>query len=124
VSYEFYKVLHIFAIVAGCTAIGAMALGALATRDDAELGKRLRKPLMAIHGVAGLLILVAGFGLLARTGVIGKWPPWVYGKLALWVTLGISPVLVRRRPQLGFAWVVLVPVIAGIGAWLAVTKPG
>ena len=63
-------------------------------------------------------------GEFSRTGVIGTWPPWVYGKVAVWILLGAAPMLVRRRPTLGPAWVVIVPVVAAVGAWLAVTKPG
>jgi hypothetical protein len=50
-------------------------------------------------------------------------PHWVYGKLAIWLVLGGSLALAKRKSQFGvtliFAWIVL----GALAAYLAIYKP-
>ncbi len=120
-SLEFYKVLHILAILVLFTAMGGLAMVTLRGGTDEEM-KAARKPLMIAHGVALLVIFVAGFGLMAKLEMMGSsWPKWIFGKLGVWVVLGGATALVKR--PMGNAWYLLLPIVGGIGAWLAVTKP-
>jgi hypothetical protein len=68
-----------------------------------------------------LMILVGGFGMLARLDV--GFPNWIIGKLVIWLALGamlgFANKLVGSARSLWFA----VPVLAFIAAWLAYTKP-
>jgi hypothetical protein len=116
-SYEFYKILHIFSVL-----LLFMALGTVAATGSAD-GGRLRRLGGVAHGVALAIILVAGFGLLAKLRMFGSIPGWVLIKLGLWVLLGLAVLPLRRRPE----WTVwlwpLIPVVGGLAAWLAVTKP-
>ena len=119
--YEFYKVLHLLAILVLFTAMGGLAMVTLRGGTDEEL-KAARKPLVILHGVALLVIFVAGFGLVAKLGMMQSgWPKWIFGKLAIWVILG-GAVAMLKRPM-GIAWYLLLPVVGGLGAWLAVYKP-
>ena len=119
--YEFYKVLHLLAILVLFTAMGGLAMVTLRGGTDEEL-KAARKPLVILHGVALLVIFVAGFGLMAKLGMMQSgWPKWIFGKLAIWVILG-GAVAMLKRPM-GIAWYLLLPVVGGLGAWLAVYKP-
>ena len=116
-SYEFYRVLHVFSIILLFT-----SLGTLAAVSGAESG-RLRRLAAVAHGVAVTLILVAGFGLLARLGMFGALPHWVWLKLGIWLLLAMLVLPLRRRPEWA-VWLWLVaPIAGGTAAWLAITKP-
>lgn len=121
--YEFYKVMHLVGILLLFTSLGGVAMLALRGGSDEEK-KPLKKMLMIAHGFAMVIILVAGFGLMARLGMMGSgWPGWVFGKLAVWVVLGGAAALIAKKPAMGKSWYVLLPVLGGIAAWLAVFKP-
>ncbi len=123
-SYEVYKVLHILGILTLLCALGGTAILSLlgATKDQPGA----RKLLMAMHGIALVLILVAGFGLMARKGIGhgGGWPGWLYGKLAIWLVFGASIAFVRRAGDKATMWLVILPLLGGVAAWLAINQPG
>ncbi|MBC8069653.1 MAG: hypothetical protein IAG13_15055 [Deltaproteobacteria bacterium] len=125
-SFEFYRVVHIFGIVLLFTGLGALAMLSLLTRggkaDDAEV-VRTRKRIAMLHGIALLVILVAGFGLMAKSGLIKTWPTWIFGKLAIFVTLGAALVFVRKTGAMGRTWLVVLPLLGLCAALLAVYKP-
>ncbi len=115
-SYETYKILHITGVLALFMSFGGLIV----------LGAGKKKRLLAItHGVALLVMLVAGFGLLARLGMAqpASWGGWVYAKFFLWLIAGGLMAFIPRRPALAKPlWFLLI----GIGmtaAWLAITKP-
>lgn len=77
-SYEVYKVIHVFSVV-------AMAmLGGIAITND-----NLSKAMKIGIGVFSFIILVAGMGLLARIGVShgSGFPTWVIIKMFIWLAL-------------------------------------
>lgn len=116
-SYEFYRVLHVVGIILLFTSLGTIA--AVGAASD----HRLRKLAAAAHGVAVAVILVAGFGLLARLELFGGFPVWVWFKLAIWLLLAMAVVPLRRKPEWsGGLWVVM-PLLGALAAWLAVFKP-
>lgn len=119
--YTFYKVLHLLAILALFTSMGGLAMIALRGGSDDEK-KKARKPLMIIHGVSLLVIFVAGFGLMAKLGMMGNgWPTWIFGKLGVWLVLGGASAMLKK--PMGVAWYLILPVLGAIGAALAVYKP-
>ncbi len=120
-SYEFYKVLHLVAIIWMFVSLGAHGL-------FASLSSKAERPdlarLLAIsHGLALVVALVAGFGLLARLGILAGWPIWVFGKLGIWFLLGGITVFYKKS-QAPVAIKLGVTVLIGIcGVLLAVLKP-
>ena len=116
-SLEFYKVLHIFSVL-----LLFIALGTIATAGDTQ-DRRLRRLAGIAHGIALAIILVAGFGLLAKLRMFGSIPGWVLVKFGLWFLLGLVVMPLRRRPEWRVWLWSLIPVLGGIAAWLAVTKP-
>ena len=54
--YEFYKVLHLLAILALFTSMGGLAMVAIRGGSDEEK-KKARKPLMIIHGSRDEVVL-------------------------------------------------------------------
>lgn len=114
-----YKILHLFGIFLLFAALGAITL-------RSAQGTAERSRLAGIsHGVALILILVSGFGLLARLGLSHDWlwPAWVWLKLLVWLLLGAALVLVRRVPRLGTLWWWLFPLLGAAAAYLALFKP-
>lgn len=85
---------------------------------------RLRRGAAIIHGIGLLLLIVTGFAMLSRLGMLHGDPPnWVKVKLGIWLLLGGSISLAARWSKgiwiLLAAWIVL-----GAGAaYLGLYKP-
>jgi hypothetical protein len=116
-SYQTYTVIHVAGVIFLFSALGALAATAGSTHAV------LRRIAAIAHGVALAVIFVAGFGLLARLEFLGSIPAWAWAKMALWAVLGGVAVPLRRRPEWAPVLWVAMPVIGGVAAWLAVTKP-
>ena len=52
---------------------------------------------MMWHGIGLLISLISGFGMLAKMGIMGSMPLWVWIKIALWLVLGFLPVLAKKK---------------------------
>lgn len=113
-TYEFYKVLHLVGLVTLFAALGALSV----------VSTDKRKPYLTLHGVASVVMLVAGFGLLARLGLARDMGLWVWAKIAIWVILGATPVLLRRKPNLAFPTFLVSLALGTLAAYLAIYKPG
>lgn len=123
-SYELYKVLHLLGILAVFTTLGGLAMIGIRGGTNDET-KPLRKPLAMVHGIALVVVLVAGFGLMARKGMMSSaMPLWIYLKIAIWLVLGGAVAFVRKTPAIGKLWYVLLPLVGAVAAYLAVYHPG
>lgn len=75
------------------------------------------------HGIGLLILVIAGFGMIAKLK-LSYTAPWVLGKVAIFLVLGVLPVLAKRRvlapPVL--VWVAII--LAGVAACLGYLKPG
>jgi hypothetical protein len=120
-SLEFYKIMHIVGLAAIIAALGGAAVHAIngGTRDT----NKARGLVAATHGIGLVLMLVGGFGMLAKLGIMAAMPGWVYAKLALWLVVGALIVIPLRKPELAKPLWLLVPVVAGLGAWMGLLKP-
>ena len=108
--YEVYKILHFASIF---VALGSLAIGF----SSKESIKWVRILAMA----ASFLILVSGFGLLARLGV-HDFPLWVKTKVILWGVLGIMGPVTSKRMQNNripaFYFFAIIATLAGASAVL------
>src|SRR6476659_8272466 len=95
-SYEFYRILHVIGIFGLMLSLGGMSIYMMSGGTRASF--TARKLLGAIHGVSLLIILVTGFGLIARLGV--GFPGWAITKLFIWLVLGGLPGLIYKKPSL------------------------
>jgi hypothetical protein len=114
-SLAAYKVIHIFGVLLVFAGLGAM------------LGEGSRRRLAsASHGIGLLIVLIAGFGALARLGLSGpgSWPLWIWLKLAIWLLLGAAMTVGKRSPAAARALWWVVPVLGAAAAYLALFKPG
>jgi hypothetical protein len=122
IPYEAYKVLHLLSVMLLFLCFGGLAL--YVAGGGTRTANPNRKLIAALHGTAAFLVLLGGFGLLARLGVMqGGFPLWVWLKLAVWLLLGLAVLLPYRRPALARPLFLLYPVLGGIAAWAAVYKP-
>lgn len=83
ISYETYKILHIFTLFMLLSATGAVIA------EGRWIPNRSFK--IAI-GVLSFLVFVAGMGLIARLGFkhTEPFPTWVITKITCWVILNIA----------------------------------
>jgi hypothetical protein len=116
-SYEFYKILHVFAAILLFTSLGTLAATA---RSETE---QLRRLAGISHGIALAIIFVAGFGLLARLGMFGSIPAWAWLKMGLWLILAAVVIPLRRKPEWATALWLAIPIVGGLAVWFAVAKP-
>lgn len=117
-SLQLYKVVHILGLLFVFASLGALTLQAYIGKPPDDKGRRLAG---LTHGVALLIVLVSGFGALARLGM--GFPGWVWVKLVIWLVMGGIIVLIRKMPQLaGVLWVVL-PLLGTLAGYLAIYKP-
>ena len=93
------------------------SLAAVATSDSAKL----KKGSTILHGVAMLLILVAGFGLLAKLQL--GFPGWVIVKLVIWLVFGALLVVSKRQLLRPGQLIGVMIALGALAAWLATFTP-
>ena len=123
-SREFYEILHIIGIALTMAAFGAIAMHA--AEGGVKRGARSYRAVLWTHGAGLTLILVGGFGMLARiefTGGLTEFPFWLWGKIGVWVVLGGISALPYRWPRIAIPALVATPLLAGVAAYLALYKP-
>jgi hypothetical protein len=122
-SHAFYNVVHIVGIVLAMSALGATAIHAL--NGGTRQTNRARALVAALHGAGVLLILVGGFGMLARLGFRhgANFPGWLWVKLAVWVAVAALVVVPYRRPALAKPVYLALPILGGVAAYMAIYKP-
>lgn len=116
-SYEFYKVLHILALAILVMGLAGMIQVRLAGSPGASL-----KGHFIYHGLGLILLLVSGFGMLAKLGILTTLPGWIIGKLVIWLLLGGIVVLIKRKPELSYLTRPLVILLVTFAAYLAIFK--
>ena len=99
ISHEVYWYAHMLGIALLILSVGGVAFHAMSGGTKETSGGRAIAA--ASHGLGSLLILVAGFGMLARLELVtGGLPGWVWAKLAIWTTIGLAFVVPYRKPEL------------------------
>lgn len=120
VSYEVYKLIHVVGIVllfSGLVALLTMKITNVTPEGAA------RKFAFLTHGIGLFLLLLSGFGLLARLELARNMPNWAFVKIAIWLIFGGMIALIKRRPNLGWAMYFPMLVIYMIAAYIAINKP-
>ncbi len=113
-SYQTYKVIHLASIFVFLTSASVLLLA-----------KPAGKAWKIITGVSSMLILVAGFGLLARLGLTSGMPAWAVAKLVIWlVVTGLGHMVAKRFPGAALKAYWCTVLLAILAAALAVYKPG
>jgi uncharacterized membrane protein YqgA involved in biofilm formation len=110
-------------IVLVMSALGGVAVHAL--NGGTRQTNAARRLLVSLHGLGVLLILVGGFGMLARLGFRhgAMFPGWLLVKLAVWVVIAAIVFLPYRRPALARPVYLALPLLGGLAAYMAIYKP-
>lgn len=122
-SREFYNVAHVIGIILLMSSLGGVALHAM--NGGSTANNQSRRFISVLHALGAFLILLGGFGMLARIGFRhgASFPPWLLVKITIWLFLAAAPFLPYRRPALA-RWLMLgLPVMGGIAAWMGIYKP-
>lgn len=115
ISYETYKILHIFTLLMVLGTVGAIL---------AE-GKWIAKKSFKITvGLLTFLIFVAGMGLIARLGFRHgePFPQWIWVKMAAWAVFSFSVIMLFRVKQARALFAVLGGLAVLTAVYAAVTK--
>ena len=113
-NVEFYRLLHPVAALLLFLSIGAV----LAAPKDG----RPPRWAMITHGLALLVMVVAGVGIVHKDAAV-DWGNWLYAKIGCWVLLAALPVLLRKGVLPRTVGGLLAIGLAGAAVWLAQTKP-
>lgn len=114
-----YKLIHVFGLLLMFTALGGLTTLVMTGQDQ---GKH-RKLAGMLHGIALLIILLGGFGALAKLGIGGGFPAWAWVKILLWLIFGGMTVFIRKAPQMAKLFLVLLPILGTVGGYVALFKP-
>jgi uncharacterized membrane protein SirB2 len=118
---EFYRIVHFVGIMLVFMSLGGLCLHVMNSGDKES--NKFRKIVAITHGVGLVLILVAGFGMLAKYKMPFMESAWIWPKLLVWFILGGFTVILYRAPAAAkFLWAVL-PVLGLVAAFFAVYKP-
>jgi len=111
---DIYRVIHV-----SCALLLFLSLGAVvfAPKDS-----RPPKLAMILHGIALVLMVVAGVGVVHKDGNV-EWGNWLYAKIGCWLFVGALPVLVRKGIVPGLLALLLALAAGGAAAWLAIVQP-
>lgn len=120
-SYQFYLFLHLLGIGALFFVLGGLFLHAV--NGGTKETNVMRKPSAAMHGIALFLILLSGFGMLARIGGSTS-DLWVLLKVAIWVTMGAAIMIPLRAQKLARPLWYVVPIVLMLAGWVVTEKPG
>jgi hypothetical protein len=110
---ELYQFLH---IVGAITVFFALGGGIAASMSGGN-----NKLFSILHGIGVVLLLVAGFGNLAKLGI--GFPMWVQVKIVLWLIVAALPMLIKRMPDKATLLWISSLAVGVFAVFLAVYKP-
>jgi hypothetical protein len=105
-----YKIIHLVGISLLGIGVGGMMAG----------GEN-RKTFAACQGIGLLVMLVSGFGLLAKLKL--GYPHFAIVKTVLWVVIGMLPLVFRKLKVPHGVAILISLALVSIMAWLGVMKP-
>ena len=118
-SLQLYKVIHLLGLFFVFASLGALTIQAYLGQPLDSKGRKLAG---LTHGIALLIVLISGFGALAKLGGMA-FPGWVLVKLVIWLLIGGIIVLIRKSPQLAIVLWIALPLLGGFAGYLAIFKP-
>lgn len=122
---DLYEIVHIIGLALVMTSLGGIAIHA--AEGGPRKGPGARRGLLWAYGAGLFLILLGGFGMLARLGLakggMAEFPGWLWAKLAVWAILGAVMAIPYRAPKAAVPVLLAVPLLAGLATYFALYKP-
>ena len=115
-SPEIYRVIHVTCALLLFLSLGAVVFGPKDSKPP--------KVVMMLHGVALLLMVVAGVGVWHKDDSV-EWGNYLWAKVGCWLVVAALPVLIRNGTVPRFLGLLLALAAGGAAVWLglAATKP-
>lgn len=121
IPLEIYKVIHLCGLMLLFLGFGGV-LFSFATGH--EVPKKLRAIAFITHGLGMFLLILGGFGMLARLGLAqGGLPTWIYAKLTIWICMGLMISPMKRKSHWTLALVTTSVCLGGVAAYIGLYKP-
>ena len=111
-SLNLYHFIHVFAVLV-LTGYTFFALAGTAAAT--------RKRVLIATGVASLLILVTGVGLMHKLGL--EWRIWVIVKIVVWLAISAFAGIAYRRPGARGVLGALTVFLSGLAVYMVFYKP-
>jgi hypothetical protein len=119
---DLYEIIHVIGIAMLFVAIGGVAIHA--ANGGSKANSSTRGFVTGLFGGGAFLILLGGFGMMARLGLVRGIPPhWLIVKICIWLLLSAIVLVPYRKPALAKPFAMLLPLLAGVAVWMAVYKP-
>lgn len=119
-SDQFYKVIHILGIFLLFLSLGGIALFTI--NGGTKSTNSWRAKVAITHGIATLLVLIGGFGLLGKL-YGANWPLWVYPKMLIWLVFSGVLALAYKSKQIAQGLWIALPILGFLASVLAIYKP-
>jgi hypothetical protein len=120
-SIAVYRVIHMLGLILLFQSLGASLLY---VRNGGSMSENpLRTVLNRMHGTGLLLLLLGGFGMLAKLDITWPLPAWAWVKVVVWLTMGASLTMVKKNPGSAKLWWSLIIVLGLIAAIMGSMKP-
>jgi hypothetical protein len=105
ISYSVYKLIHILGICGVVMGLGAaFAASRVSVSLSGDQKPAITRKIIAItHGLGLFLVLLGGFGMLARLQMHWPLPWWVIVKIIVWVGLGAWLTVTYKSASKGVA---------------------
>ncbi|MGB0370456.1 MAG: hypothetical protein ACPGN3_03840 [Opitutales bacterium] len=116
--YPFYKLLHFIGIFAIYISYGGLIFRAALGSDD----KALRKFGAIVSGIGLFLVLLGGFGMMAKMGYSYA-SIWMIIKVVVWVIFGGMVALINKKPEMNKVWFFTLLVLGGVASFAGIYKP-
>lgn len=117
----FYTILHIAGIIMVFMPLAAIIQHISSGGDKSDNPRR--KQIAITHGIGVLLILISGFGMLAKLGIHWPWPGWVFVKFGIWLLLSaLIGLAYRFKKSAEKLWLGLI-LIGVVAAVFGLSKP-
>lgn len=121
ISLLVYKFFHLTGIMMVFLALGGAMVHAI--NGGAKTTNQWRKAVGITHGIGIVLILVSGFGMLARLDIPWPWPAWIIVKMLIWLVIGILTAFIYRLGTSGKSLWYTTILLGILAALMALFKP-
>jgi hypothetical protein len=92
-STSYWIFIHVLGVMLLTGTLGALVMH---LGRGGDRGFEQRKLIAILHGVSLLFLLLSGVAVIRMSPLLSV-GPWLYGKLIIWLFLGMSPTLLFRK---------------------------